>query len=110
MALGPPIVGLATTEMATVVQNGVNGHVEADVHQVVEHARRLVLDREEAAALSAGARQTAKERFGIERFAADWSAVLQVQAGRGPLPHRRRHLRAHYRRRVESPGMADSTG
>jgi len=89
MALGLPIVGLATTEMATVVQNGVNGYVETDVDRVVEHARRLVLDREEAAALSAGARQTAKERFGIERFAADWSAVLHAQAGRRPLPHRR---------------------
>jgi hypothetical protein len=64
MALGLPIVGLATPEMATVVQNGVNGYVETDIDRVVEHARRLVLDREEAAALSAGARQTAKERFG----------------------------------------------
>jgi hypothetical protein len=45
--------------MATVVQNGVNGYVETDVDRVVEHARRLVLDREEAA-LSAGSRQTAK--------------------------------------------------
>ncbi len=51
MALGLPIVGLATTELPTVVQNGVNGCVETDVDRVVEHARRLVLDREEAAAL-----------------------------------------------------------
>jgi glycosyltransferase involved in cell wall biosynthesis len=72
---------------STVVEHGVA--VPDAVDRVVEHARRLVLDREEAAALSASSRQTAKERFGIERFAADWSAVLQAQAGRRPLPHRR---------------------
>ncbi|MGI8537161.1 MAG: glycosyltransferase [Mycobacteriales bacterium] len=76
MALGLPVVGLATTEMATAVRNGVNGYVETDVERVVAHARRLVQDRDEAAALSAGAKQVAKERFGIERFAADWLGVL----------------------------------
>jgi hypothetical protein len=81
MALGLPVVGLATTEMATAVRNGVNGYVETDVERVVAHARRLVRDADEAAELSAGARQVAKERFGIERFAADWSAVLHDAAG-----------------------------
>lgn len=81
LALGVPVVGLATTEMATAVRNGVNGYVETDVERVVAHARRLVHDVDEAAELSAGARQVAKERFGIERFAAGWSAVLHDAAG-----------------------------
>ncbi len=84
MALGLPVVGLATTEMATAVRNGVNGYVETDVDRLVAHARRLVQDRDEAAELSVGAKQVAKERFGIERFAADWWKVLRAAAGRRP--------------------------
>lgn len=82
MALGLPVLGLATTEMAAAVQNGVSGYVETDPERLVAHARRLLDDREEAAALSAGARARARERFGIERFAADWLRVLEQAAGR----------------------------
>jgi glycosyltransferase involved in cell wall biosynthesis len=82
MALGLPVVGLATTEMASAVQNGVNGYVETDPRRLPEHLRRLLADREEAAELSAGARRIARERFGIDRFVADWTAVLEQAAGR----------------------------
>lgn len=80
MALGLPVVGLATTEMATAVRNGVNGYVETDPERLVPHLRRLLADRDEAAALSAGARKVAAERFGIDRFAADWLRVLTNHA------------------------------
>lgn len=82
MGLGLPVVGLATTELATVVRNGENGYVETDPGALTAHVRRLLADRDEAAALSAGARRTARDRFGIERFAADWSRVLHEAAGR----------------------------
>jgi hypothetical protein len=80
MALGLPVVGLATTEMATAVRNGVNGYVETDPAKLVVHLRRLLADRDEAAELSAGARRVAAERFGIERFVADWTRVLTAAA------------------------------
>ena len=80
MALGLPVVGLATTEMATAVQNGVNGYVETDVDRLAGHVRRLLEDRDEAAELSRGAKRTAAERFGIGRFADNWLAVLQRAA------------------------------
>ena len=76
MALGLPVVGLATTEMASAVQNGVNGYVETDAGKLAGHVRRLLADHDEAAELSAGARTLARERFGIERFVRDWLAVL----------------------------------
>ncbi|MDP9434614.1 MAG: glycosyltransferase [Actinomycetota bacterium] len=76
MALGLPVVGLATTEMSTAVRSGVNGHVETDRRRLAGHVRRLLADRDEAAELSAGARRVARERFGIERFVRDWLQVL----------------------------------
>ncbi|MFP5219505.1 MAG: glycosyltransferase [Actinomycetes bacterium] len=82
MALGLPVVGLATTEMAAAVQNGVNGYVETDPARLVPHLRRLLADHDEAAELSAGARKVAAERFGIDRFVADWLDVLESAAGR----------------------------
>ena len=82
LALGVPVVGLATTEMATAVQNGVNGYVETDPDRLAGHLRRLLADRDEAAELSAGARRLARDRFAIERFTAEWLAVLQEAAGR----------------------------
>lgn len=81
MMIGLPIVGLATTEMSTAVQNGVNGYVDTDPARLVAHMRRLLLDRDEARALSEGARRVARERFGIARFAADWSRVFADVTG-----------------------------
>jgi hypothetical protein len=80
MALGLPVLGLATTEMATAVQNGVNGYVETRPDRLVAHARRLLEDPVEAAELSAGAVTTARERFGHQRFVQDWSDVLHRAA------------------------------
>ena len=82
MAMGLPVVGLATTEMATAVRNGVNGYVETDPSRLSAHLRRLLADHDEAAALSEGARRVARERFGIDRFVRDWTEVLATAAGR----------------------------
>lgn len=85
MTIGLPVLGLATTEMATAVQNGVSGYVETNVATLVEHMRRLLRDPAEARRLSEGARRTARERFAIERFVADWSRLLRDVAGRRTL-------------------------
>lgn len=80
MALGLPVLGLATTELVTVVRQGVEGYVETDPQRLVEHARRLLADRDEATALSTAAAARAAERFGIDRFARDWDDVLRSAA------------------------------
>ncbi|WAS89776.1 glycosyltransferase [Nannocystis punicea] len=81
MMIGLPILGLATTEMSTAVQSGVNGYVETDLGRLVGHMRRLLADPAEAAELAVGARRLARRRFGIDRFAADWSRVLGEVTG-----------------------------
>ncbi|WP_034388903.1 glycosyltransferase [Deinococcus sp. YIM 77859] len=85
MMLGLPIIGLATTEMATAVQNGVNGYVDTDVRRLIERMRQLLEDPGEARRLSAGAREVARERFSIERFARDWDTTFREVAGRRAL-------------------------
>ncbi|EYB69153.1 hypothetical protein DEIPH_ctg011orf0137 [Deinococcus phoenicis] len=85
MMLGMPILGLATTEMATAVQNGVNGYVDTDVRRLMERMRHLLDDPGEARRLGAGAREVARERFSMGRFTRDWDAAFREVAGRGAL-------------------------
>lgn len=82
MMVGLPIVALATTEMPSVIVNGVNGYADTRVPRLVAAMRQLLLDRDLAAEWGRGARRTALERFSIERFATDWDRLLtQVVAG-----------------------------
>jgi hypothetical protein len=81
MMLGLPIVGLATTEMATAVENGVSGYVDTDIDRLVERMRELVRDPAGARRLGEGARHYARERFDIRRFARDWEETFARVAG-----------------------------
>jgi hypothetical protein len=80
MTIGMPIIGLASTELPTVIVNGENGYVATDVDALVEQMQALLKDPTEARRLGEGARRTALERFGIERFARDWDDVLREVA------------------------------
>lgn len=77
MMVGLPVVGLATTELATVVHNGRSGYVDTRLERLTEFMQRLLKDRALAAALGAQAKRDALERFGIERFIADWMRVFR---------------------------------
>ncbi len=81
MMIGMPILGLATTEMVTAVENGVSGHVHTDVRYLVERMHELLADPAEARRLGEGARRKARERFGIERFVDDWLDVFRLVTG-----------------------------
>lgn len=72
MMLGMPVVALATTEMATVIQNGVSGYADTSIERLAPRMRELLDDTQMAKALGEGARRIARERFGIERFVRDW--------------------------------------
>jgi hypothetical protein len=84
MMIGMPIIGLATTEMVSVVENGVSGYVSTDVSRLVAHMRHLLADPAEARRLGNGARRTARERFAIERFARDWDETIKSVTARQP--------------------------
>lgn len=82
MMVGMPIVGLATTEMATVVENGVSGFVDTNLDALIEQMHELLRDPVEARRLGEGARRAALDRFDIERFARDWDDAFEIVAGR----------------------------
>jgi glycosyltransferase involved in cell wall biosynthesis len=85
MMIGMPIIGLATTEMPTVVENGVSGYVDTNVEALIERMKQLLRDPAEARRLGEGARRHALERFDIGRFARDWDSIFAEVAGQGSV-------------------------
>ena len=81
MMVGMPVIGLATTEMATAVENGVSGYVDTDVNKLIDRMKELLRDPAEARRLGDGARRYALERFNIDRFARDWDEAFRFVAG-----------------------------
>ncbi len=82
MMVGLRIVGLATTELATVVENGVSGYVDTRLDRLVERMQDLLRHPAAAQVLSVGARRVALERFHIDRFTRDWEQAFDLVAGR----------------------------
>ena len=81
MMIGMPIVALATTEMVTAIEHGESGYVDTNPAALVMYMRELLRDPALARQLGANARRRARERFGIERFCADWNAALASVTG-----------------------------
>ena len=84
MMVGLPVIGLATTEMVAVIENGHSGYVDTNVTNLVERMQELVRDRREAKRLGDGARRVARERFSIGRFTRDWESALGDVSGISP--------------------------
>jgi hypothetical protein len=82
MLVGLPVVGLATTELVTLIQNGVNGFIETDPARLVEPIRRLLADPAEAHRIGEAGRKAAAERFNIRRFVRDWEETFDWVIGR----------------------------
>jgi glycosyltransferase involved in cell wall biosynthesis len=81
MHLGMPVVALGTTEVHEAVPPAA-GVVSTKVDVLAGAMRRLVADPDEAAERGRAARAAALERYGLERFLADWDDVLEEVASR----------------------------
>jgi glycosyltransferase involved in cell wall biosynthesis len=79
-----PVVALATTEMATVIENGKSGYVDTDVDALIEKMQELLRYPALAHQLGEQGRRRALARFGIRRFVDDWNAVLADVTGMAP--------------------------
>jgi len=76
MHLGMPVVALATTEIPEAVPDG-TGIISTNVRALIESLRDLLADRRAAQELGQAARQYARTRYGLQRFLADWNALLK---------------------------------
>jgi glycosyltransferase involved in cell wall biosynthesis len=71
-----PVVGLATTEMTTVIRNGENGILNTDIGELISGMKHLLDDKNYAESLGRNGRETALKRFNIHRFINDWENVF----------------------------------
>lgn len=93
MTIGMPVVALATTELPTVIENGVTGYISCNTDQLIEHMRFLLANPEQAAWMGNNARNVAHIRFGLDRFIRDWNNAFTaclgmktlVQAAQNPV-------------------------
>ncbi len=81
MMLGMPVVGLATTEMVTVVEPGC-GYLDTNIERLVTFMQALLNNPAEAERLGAGASAQAQKRFSIQRFIRDWDQAFAQVAGK----------------------------
>jgi glycosyltransferase involved in cell wall biosynthesis len=75
MHLGMPVVALATTEVPEAVPEAA-GIISTNVRTLVESLKALLDDPDRCRELGRNARAHARERYGLERFLADWDRLL----------------------------------
>jgi len=88
MTIGMPVVALATTALPDVIEDGVNGYISQDPDELIARMRGLLEDPELARAIGARGQQTARERFGLDRFNADWTSALHEAMTLSAAPDR----------------------
>ncbi|MGN6163414.1 MAG: glycosyltransferase family 4 protein [Flavisolibacter sp.] len=77
MMQGLPIIGMATTELSAVIQNGKSGYIHTDLDYLIEKMQILLKDKSLAVQLGQEAKRTALKRFNISRFTQEWKEVFE---------------------------------
>jgi len=80
MMLGVPVVGLATTELVTVIENGYSGIIHTDVEYLIEQMKILLNNPEQARTIGQRGMEVVRRRFSINRFTSDWYNLLRSVA------------------------------
>ncbi|GIF13815.1 glycosyltransferase [Actinoplanes teichomyceticus] len=76
MQMGMPVIALATTEAIAAVPEGA-GVLSTKVDTLVEAAHWLIEEPEQARRMGERARLAALDRYGLDRFLADWDHLLE---------------------------------
>jgi glycosyltransferase involved in cell wall biosynthesis len=76
MMTGVPVVGLATTEMTTVIENEKSGILHTDIEYLIERMKALLDNHDYARELGEAGKSVAMKRFNITRFIEDWESLL----------------------------------
>jgi hypothetical protein len=82
MMMGMPVIGLATTELSAVIDNGYSGFIHTDVDYLIDKMYLLLDDAELAADIGSNGRQVALQRFNIRRFIDEWEGLFREVTGK----------------------------
>lgn len=77
MMAGMPIVGLATSELPTIIENDISGYIHTNIHWLIHKMDDLLDQPLKARRLGEIARETAVSRFQLERFRDDWERLFK---------------------------------
>jgi glycosyltransferase involved in cell wall biosynthesis len=77
MMVGIPVVGMATTELSSVLKNERSGFIHTDLNYLISKMKLLLKDKELALHLGSEGKKTAMERFSIQRFTKDWKELFE---------------------------------
>ncbi|MGW1453166.1 glycosyltransferase family protein, partial [Micromonospora sp. NPDC002411] len=78
MAIGMPVVALATTEAVMAVPPEA-GALATRTDTLLDAARRFIDEPATARQAGAAARTAARDRYGLDRFLADWDRLLEEE-------------------------------
>ncbi|MBQ1014175.1 glycosyltransferase [Micromonospora sp. M51] len=78
MAIGMPVVALATTE-AVMAGPPQAGALATRTDTLLDAARRFITEPATARQAGAAARTAARDRYGLDRFLADWDRLLEEE-------------------------------
>ena len=91
MACGSPVVALAGPNVP--IEDGVTGFVGTDPASLRQRVKELLADLDLARKLGRAARETVRERFGLEPFVSRWNDAF-LAAREQFIRHRQSHARA----------------
>ncbi|MGE3797412.1 MAG: glycosyltransferase [Thermomicrobiales bacterium] len=77
MHIGMPVVALATTELPTVIEDGVSGYLSCDPEVLYRRMQDLLADSALAHRIGEKAQKVARRRFAHERFTRDWNDAFR---------------------------------
>lgn len=77
MMIGMPVVGMATTEMVTVIENNHSGYIDTDLSKLVDKMKLLLQDNHLAKQVGDAGKIIAMDRFNIKRFTRDWENLFR---------------------------------
>ncbi|MGC4748641.1 glycosyltransferase [Micromonospora sp. DT201] len=78
MAIGMPVVALATTEAVTAVPPEA-GALATRTDTLLDAARRFIAEPATAREAGVAARTAARDKYGLDRFLADWDRLLEEE-------------------------------
>ena len=76
MMIGMPVLGMSTTELPSVIRNGVTGFIDNDIDVLIDKMKLLLALPTLALGMSHSTREQAKNLFSIDRFVSEWKALF----------------------------------